>query len=266
MHVVTYLKQGFGNRFLMLLVAIKGFRRISGQNDTLYVLETPSRHDSGSGDEKMLSMFPKLGDIPWLKFIYTWQEYDTLSKTSSKVLVPTYDFGPAIFKGMRTFLKTYFVPNPKYKPLLDSVDAKNGILVHYRLGDKMKLLDSYLVMKPEYFKDNLERMLAKHQGPVYLVSDSLKIAHELLPDAIPLDLSWMETFYLLTKFKRQVLSESTFGIAATSLNFTEHETVFPAFITDVKTMKLVDMDWGPMFKYETNKKYRAKVRSDLKRT
>jgi hypothetical protein len=245
----------------MLLAAIKDFRTvISSPDDKLYVLEVPSRH----GNDKMYEIFPKLRDLNWLVFIDSWKEYDTLGKSSSKFISPSYDFKPDVFKGMRTFMKTYFVLNPAYKSVIQNVDTKTGILVHYRLGDKMKLLDSYLVMKPSYFNDNLKRMLEKHDGPVYLVSDSPRIAHALLPNAILLDVDWKETFFLLSKFKRAILSESTFGVAATSLNFTEHETVFPAYMVDIKTMKTVDFSWGTMFKYETNKKYRAKLISDLK--
>jgi hypothetical protein len=262
MRFLTYLKEGFGNRFLMLIGVISQFSRQRVDDDVLYVLEVFSRHDLKTEDERMETIFPKLKELPWLKFLKSWKEYDQVSQTAH-VVDPTFDFKPEMFSGMSSFLKKWFVFRPDYKSLLKEIDAKKGILLHYRLGDKAKNMNSYLVMKPEYFTDNASRMLEKQEGPVYLVSDSPALAKKLIPDATFLDLSWMETFYLITKFKRSVLSESTFGVAATSLNFGEHETVFPEYHVQIKSSKLVLFSWGPMFKYETNKKYRARLKADL---
>jgi hypothetical protein len=259
MKFITHLKEGFGNRFLMLLSVIKPFVKQKVDGDILYVLETFSKHDLGKEDERMENVFPKLKEIPWLRFLSSWDEYDEYSKGAEKI-TPNFDFNPDILKGTKSFLKKWFVMK---KREFKDIDTKNGILLHYRLGDKVKLMNSYLVMKPEYFTDNFYRMLEKKDGPVYLVSDSPAIAKKLIPHATFLDLGWLDTFYLITKFKRSILSESTFGVAATSLNFSEHETVYPEYHVQIKSSNLIDFNWGPMFKYEKNKRYRARIKSDL---
>jgi hypothetical protein len=247
---ITYLKQGFGNKMMMLLSSIKQFLKEKG--DILYVFPVESKHDSNSEKEYIENIFPKLKELKWLKFVHSWKDFDTLKKQEHIEIKNDYDFTSEIFQGMKTFIKKYLVVNPEYKHLLKKYDTKNGMLLHYRLGDKLNLSNKYLVMKPEYFKKHIKSF----NGPVYMVSDSPKIAKTLIPEAEILDTDWVETFYLMTKFRNAVLSESTFGVVASYLNQENHKFIFPAYHVEISTGKLIDFSWGPVFEYETDRSYR----------
>lgn len=155
--------------------------------------------------------------------------------------------------------------NTDYRPLLKQYDMENGIFIHYRLGDKMKMMERFVIMKPSYFSDHVIQFLHKKKGPVYLLSDSPNIAQQLLPFATLVDLDWVSTFYLMTKCKRGIFSESTFGIAAAFLNHEEPTIIYPAYykISSFKKKPgIVERNLGAVFTYEYNRRYIASP-SDL---
>jgi hypothetical protein len=258
---VTIIKNGFGNKLLMLFIAIRIFKLHSRKNDILHVIVRRSKHEKCIVTEDLRYIFPKLGQITWLRWIDSWEEYDSLKKTGIEIPA-SYDFDiiPVL-----TGLKTAFTMNTDYKPLLKQYDMENGIFIHYRLGDKMKMMDQYIIMKPSYFADYVIEFLHKKKGPIYLLSDSPNIARQLLPFATLLDLDWVSTFYLMTKCKRGIFSESTFGIAAAFLNHEEPTIIYPAYYKDISQKKsgiIERKNLGTVFTYEYNQKYIAN-RSDL---
>lgn len=150
--------------------------------------------------------------------------------------------------------------NSDYDYLLDKYDTKKGIAVHVRLGDKFKMnYDNlkkrqpqlFIVMKPQYYIDNVLKMLEKKKGPVYIFSDSIEFAECLLKPYLPncqiVREDFVETFYLFTKFKRAIISESTLSVAAFYMNFKNPEVIAPAYKVDFdpkgkSTYKLVKAD------------------------
>lgn len=221
MAALGIISQGLGNKIWMLVGYIYRFQH--SDSKILYIYYKKSKHEEGNTSEHLEEIFPKLKKLPWLKFIYDWKEYDIIKKDAT-IYENDYDFKPEYFN---MDLKV-FTPNPDYKPLLKKYDTKNGIVLHYRLGDKVRRSD-YLTMKPEYFLKHVQMMLSESEGPVYLASDSMDKAVKLLGiSVIPIEEDAVSAFYLLTKFKRLILSDSTFGIVARYLN-TDCQAVIPEY-------------------------------------
>lgn len=217
MAALGIVSEGLGNKIWMLLGYIYRFKH--SDSEVLYVFYKKSHHE----ESHLEDIFPKLKKLPWLKFIYDWKDYDQIKKDAI-IYENTYDFKPEYFDMDLKIL----TPNPDYKPLLKKYDTKNGIVLHYRLGDKVKRSD-YLTMKPEYFLKHVQKMLSESEGPVYLASDSMDKAVKLLGiPVIPIEEDSASTFYLLTKFRRLILSDSTFGIVARYLN-TDCQAVIPEY-------------------------------------
>jgi hypothetical protein len=232
MAAVGIISEGLGNKIWILLSYIHKFHQ--SDSKILYIFYKKSKHEEGNTSEHLEEFFPKLKKLKWLKFIYDWHEYDQIKKEAT-IYENTFDFKPEYFN---IDLKI-FTPNPDYKPLLKKYDTKNGIVLHYRLGDKVKRPD-FLTMRPEYFLKHVQKMLAEKEGPVYLASDSMDKAIKLLGfPVIPIDEDAMSTFYLLTKFRRLILSDSTFGIVATYLNFEDHQAIIPEYYVRHSDRKLV---------------------------
>jgi hypothetical protein len=222
MAAVGVISDGMGNKIWMTITYIYKFKH--SNNKMLYILNKKSKHEQGNKSERIEEIFPKLKKLKWLKFIYDWKEYDMV-KQDATIYEKSYDFDPVVFD----MPLTNFTMNPDYKPLLKKYDTKNGIILHYRLGDKLTN-PNYVIMKPEYFKKYVEKMLQEKEGPVYLASDSMSKAVKLLGfPVIPVEEDAVSTFYLLTKFHRLILSESTFGIVATYLNSVDHHAVIPEY-------------------------------------
>jgi len=236
MAALGVVSEGLGNKVWMLVSYIYKFQQ--SDSEVLYIFYKKSQHE----ETRLEEIFPKLKKLSWLKFIYDRKEYDKIKKDAI-FYEKSFDFDP---KHYTHFKPQYFNMdlkilslNPDYKPLLKKYDTKNGIVVHYRLGDKLGRSD-FLIMKPEYFQKHVQKMRAEKEGPVYLASDSMSKAVKLLGfPVIPIDEDSASTFYLLTKFKRLILSESTFGIVARYLN-ADCRAVIPEYhvrMTDNKLEK-----------------------------
>ena len=214
MAAIGIVSEGLGNKVWMLVTHIHNFEK-SDLKD-LYIFYKKSKHEEQPLDE----IFPKLRKLKWLHFIYDWKEYDSIKKEAT-VYDTSFDFNPEVFDIDLRILTM----NPDFKQLLKKYDTKKGIVIHYRLGDKDKNTN-YVKMKPEYFLKHIQKMLADSEGPVYLASDSMDKAVKLLGiPVIPIEEDAVSTFYLLTKFKRLILSESTFGIVARYLNEDCHAVI-----------------------------------------
>lgn len=237
MYLLSYLKQGFGNKLFMIMKAINTYRK--GDYDALLLVYTKSHHEKGTPEENVLDIFPKLNELPWLKFI-SWKEYDSLKKDNEELL-QDYEFVPDDFIELRPFIKKYFVMNSKYDYLLDKYDTKKGIGVHIRLGDKFEInkkflketkRENYLLLQPRYYIEQVENLLKEKKGPVYIFTDSPRFAKCFGLNAEIVDEGFIETFYLFTKFRRSVISESTLTQAASYMNFFKHKSVVPEYFLE----------------------------------
>ena len=246
MAALGIVSEGLGNKIWMLVGYIHRFQH--SDSEILYIFYKKSKHE----EDHLEDIFPKLKKLSWLKFIYDWKDYDQVKKVAV-IYENTYDFNPEYFNMDLKILSL----NPDYTPLLKKYDTKNGIVLHYRLGDKLRRSD-YLVMKPEYFIKHVQKMLAEKEGPVYLASDSMNKAVKLLGfPVIPIEEDSASTFYLLTKFKRMILSDSTFGIVARYLN-TDCQAVIPEYHVRRSDEKLVKSQYlmDGAFELEKDRSFR----------
>lgn len=247
MYIVAFIAQGFGNKVFSLIRYIYEFKELKKENkdlEKLYIGTDVSKHEKNLDKEKIQNIFPDLKNIEWLEFV-NWNKYDELKGNAFKQLVPQYTFHYQPFLAMKSFIKKEMKLNPEYDYLLEKYDTKKGIAIHIRLGDKFQYnYDNlskrkpqlFVLMKPEYYVDNVLKMLEEREGPVYIFSDSNEFAECLLkphlPNAQIVDEDFVETFYLLTKFKRAVISESTISISAFYMNFKDPQVVVPYYKID----------------------------------
>lgn len=247
MYIVSFIAQGFGNKVFFLVRYIYEFKQLKKQYkdlEKLYVATSVSEHEKDIDKEKIQNIFPDLKQLDWLEFI-SWEKYDEIKGNAFKELIPEYVYRHEPFLAIKSFIKKEMKISPEYDYLLDKYDTKNGIAVHLRLGDKFKWNynnlkkrkpQAFVLMKPEYYVDNVLKMLKKKEGPVYIFSDSVDFAECLLKPYLPnseiVNEDFVETFYLLTKFKRAVISESTLSISAFYMNFKNPEVVAPYYKID----------------------------------
>ena len=247
MYVVAFTAQGFGNKMFFLIGYIYEFKKLKKQYkdlNKLYIATSVSRHEKDIDKEKIQNIFPRLKELEWLEFI-SWEKYDELKTNAFRELVPEYIYKNEPFLDMKNFIKKEMKIDSKYDYLLDKYDTKNGIAVHIRLGDKFEInyenlkkhnRQLFVLMKPEYYVNNVLNMLKEKEGPVYIFSDSNDFAECLikpyLPNAKIVEEDFVETFYLLTKFKRAIISESTLSISAFYMNFKNPQVIISAYRID----------------------------------
>lgn len=252
MYVLTYIKQGTGNKIFMLLRCVNIFKVLRKKRPTywkkLYIVHEVSRHEKGVETEKLEYIFPKLKEIEWLEFI-DWKQYDTLKKNTSELddykddgpvlIAPSYDWHYNVFTEQPTFVKTYLKFNSVYEPVLKKYDTKKGILIHYRLGDKFNINytslkrnenPKYIIYEPEYYIKHVQKMLEDTpDAQIYLASDSPKVAECLLkssfPNLIIISEDAEHTLFLMSKFKRMITSESTIAAVGGYLNKSVDEII-----------------------------------------
>ena len=293
-YVISYIKQGLGNKIFMLLRSIHIFKLLKKNRPSywkkLFIVHERSPHERGVDSEKLNNIFPKLNELDWLEFI-DWKKYDSLKtnvpivrdvtdyKTDGPLsLEVNYDFHSTDITNEISFAKKYLICNEMYESLLKKYDTKKGILLHYRIGDKFEInykmlktqnKQKYILLKPEYYIDQCKKFLEEKNGPVYLVSDSPEAAECLLkdiPQLITVHEDAIETFFLMTKFKRMIISESTMSVSAGYINKNAHIVAYKYYIHLI-TYKLitnpyVDADY---FDIETNPSYMLKSIDDYKK-
>jgi hypothetical protein len=265
MYLLSYIKHGTGNKIFMLLDAIKIFKTLKRKRplywNKLYIVHGKSHHEKGIKTEQLDYIFPKLKELDWLEFI-SWKQFDSLKKNAKEFTDYTSDgplfMNPSLFWNSRyfteqpTFVKTYLKFNPAYEPLLKKYDTKKGILIHYRLGDKFEINYNLLIRnknprhilyEPGFFIKHVQRMLEQAAGPIYLASDVPKIAECLLkpsfPDLITLKEDAESTLYLMSKFKRMIITESTMSAVGGYLNVNADEIIASKYYIDITNHKLI---------------------------
>ena len=284
MYILSYLKWGFGNKFFILLYLLNYFIHAKPKYDKLYIVQTQSHHDKQTKDENFYEIFPNLKKVKFLKFI-SWNEFDLIKKSTEPYKIININIGvdwynDIYFLQLRPFIKMYLQINPIYKLINKkyNIDTKKGIAIHYRLGDKAmininksKLI--YIIMKPEYFIDYCKKMLQEENGPIYVFSDSMNVAKYLLQElfdkysAILIDSNYIETFYLFTKFKRLIISESSISLGAALLNKKGKQIIVPNYYIDVITYKIKKHflhDKYPNIIKEDNQKYIMQLQDLIK--
>jgi hypothetical protein len=259
---VLRLSAGIGSKILILISILYKVK------ETVFIFDSKSIHQKGIDTEQLIYLFPDLKKHPRIKFIQSWKEYDSLTpkipnfiKEYKDISHPdmncrrtrffnfVYDNHKAAFKS--TSIRKYFKLNPVYS-YLDKLDLKHGIFVHFRLGDKLEINYNnlisgkkieYILLKPEFYLDYIEK-LRKKDEPVYICSDSPKIAKCLLGDQFEyLDLDANETFYCFRNCSRVILSDSTLTISAVYLGTKKKDLIYPDFIV---TMYSCEGDGNPL--------------------
>jgi hypothetical protein len=283
------LSVGIGSKILMLITFLYKVKA------NFLVFDSKSIHQKGIDTEQLIYLFPDLKKHPRIKFIQSWKEYDSLTKKfpnfmrdyehfidpdmhcrKTKFFNFVYDNHKAAFKS--TTLRKYFSLNPIYS-YLDKLDLKHGIFVHFRLGDKLEINYNnlstgnnieYILLKPEFYLDYIEK-LRKKDEPVYICSDSPKIAKCLLGDQFEyLDLDANETFYCFRNCSRVILSDSTLTISAAYLGTKKKDLIYPDFIVTMHSCegdgRPLRVDKSPFFEGgDSNPKYLLDTLSDYKK-
>jgi hypothetical protein len=242
--IIIIIKNGLGNKLMTITNMIHKYKETG---KSIYFVEQLSHHQKRSPTEKIKYIFPNLNE----NSILSWKLFDALKEygikeveyNDNEMFYETYGL-INITNQTRRLLKM----NSNYDYLRDNYDLKNGIFVHYRLGDKFELnykelkknkVCKYVLMTSEYYIDSINKMLKEKQGPpVYIMSDSIKVAECLLKNKIPnlifINEGTAETFYLMTHCNRLIISESTMTVAAVYLNNNKPQVISPDFLIDVR--------------------------------
>ena len=240
--IIIIVKNGLGNKLMTIINTIHQYL-----GKPIYFLEQLSHHQNRSFYEKLRYIFPNLNNDPKYQII-SWKLFDALQKHGIKET--EYDDHHIYyiidgFINLTDSTRNLFRMNSNYNYLIDKYDLKNGIFVHYRLGDKFELnynelqknkICKYALFTPEYYIENVKKMLKEKKGPVYIMSDSIKIAECLLKDKIPnaifINEKTAETFFLMTHCNRFIISESSMTVCAVYLNNNKPQIISPNFLID----------------------------------
>ena len=248
MFILGYLSCGFGNKIYMITYYIHIFFKIRKYQklDKLYLVHHTTKPEEDNAEKKIFNIFQLLKNQKWLEWIY-WDKYGELeSKVKTKIInIEITDYEkielPLIFKGFVFSRKHYFQSSRFYDKLFqfnskfNKLNANynfNDIGVHIRLGDKIKYIYDHTILRkknivtyslftPEYYEDHLKNF--DNNKIVYIFTDSPKIFEKFYADKIKhkyvlVDLNFVDSFNLMTKFKNIILSESTMSIFASYFN------------------------------------------------
>ena len=248
MYILGFVSDGLGNKLYMLTYyiylyfKIKKFQKI----DKIYLVSVTSGHEKDNENEKIYNIFPLLKKQDWLEWI-DWEKYKILKKGIKQKITNTKidKFGkiklPLLYKGYifskNNFFKSYkffsklYTFNDNFHKL-DKNYNFNGVAVHIRLGDKISYIYDHVILNkrdnytftiftPEYYIDHLKNFSL--QTPVYIFTDSPKIFEKFYSKFIKhnyklVNLNFYESFYLMSKFKNIILSDSTLGIFSSYFN------------------------------------------------
>jgi hypothetical protein len=199
--------------------------------DKIYFVNKPSKHDLGDTSENIDSIFPNFYNSGVFQEI-TWKDYDKLKGvpkfknppddiSESFEIVSDYNFRNIDIESIKPLFKTTFKPAYKSR----KYDFKNGIFVHIRYGDKLKINAkngpiTYELLYPKFYIDMITSFSNWENSPIYIFTDS----HDVVSKCFPMerveivDEPWWNVFGIFTKAKRIILGESTLTIGAAILN------------------------------------------------
>jgi hypothetical protein len=266
--IIIIVKNGLGNKLMTIINLIYKY---SGK--PIYFIEQLSHHQNRSFVEKLRYIFPNLNTDKDYS-IMSWKLFDALQKEGIKETEyqdhEMYYTIPG-FINLTTNTRNLLKMNSNYDYLLNKYDLKNGIFVHYRLGDKFELnfnelqknkVCKYALFRPEYYVESVSKMLKEKPGKVYILSDSIKVAECLLKDkisnAIFVNEKTAETFYLMTHCNRFIISESSMTVCAVYLNNNNPQVIVPNFLIDPRDKhKLINNIYfnDKIVSFNNNKEY-----------
>jgi hypothetical protein len=234
MYIVSILSEGWGNKLFMLFNLASIWIKLKKVGfDKVYILNKPSKHDLGDPSENIESIFPNLYKSGIFQEI-TWKDYDKLKGvpkfkntpqsdiSESFEIVSDYNFRNIDIDSIKPLFKTLFKTSYKSR----KYNFKNGIFVHIRYGDKLKInskLNSFVhyeLLYPKYYIDMITSFSDWESSPIYIFTDSPEIVRRCFPmDRVEIvDEPWWNVFGIFTKARRVVFGESTLTIGAAILN------------------------------------------------
>lgn len=211
MYVLSYIKQGFGNKIFLLQNIIYFYlelRKVNPLFQKIYVAIIKSPHEKNSSlssTEEFLNIFPNFFNNKYLDIEFiSFREYDTLNKDNFNVEQGTlqnkdfkqfkYITQPITFKAdyifslipinsyYKLFKNLFAINKDLVASLLYKYDYNNDVLMHVRYGDKLTInkktgtKDKYLLLKPQYYFDALYDLTERNKNikKVYIFTDSPK--------------------------------------------------------------------------------------------
>ena len=209
MYVVSYIKQGFGNKIFLLQNIIYFYlelKKINPKFDKLYISILKSKHEKDSqlsAISEFLNIFPSLTENEEIQFVgfkdfdilkqecivvkqneLTQSSFKTLGNVENSIYFDTeYNFSLIPVNSYYMLFKKLFQVNTNLSDsLLYDYDFKNDIMMHIRYGDKFNLKDKnknvHIVLRPKYYFDALYDLLSKlkdvKKQRVFIFTDDVK--------------------------------------------------------------------------------------------
>jgi hypothetical protein len=283
MYVVSYLKQGLGNKIFLFATAVYFYLELRKKNKAftkLYIAESKSKHQGDNPEERFDNLFPEITKFEWVEFI-SFKKFDELKKNCLYIdqnkmkgipyaslrnifFDTNYNFSRVPFDEYNNLLTKMFqgIPFPinrKDNDLFQSqYNFDEDIFLHMRYGDKLELVASGKtqvgVLTPGYYFDALNKF-PKSSGPrnVYIFTDSIDLIKKVyMPDFrrmkdfnfIISDEPYWNVFHLAKFFKNIILSESTLVYAGILLNKNYTKIIaFPYIVIPRDFRKKELSDW-----------------------
>jgi hypothetical protein len=282
MFVITYLKQGLGNKIFLFAASVYFFLELRKRNKyftKLYIAEAKSKHQGVSPEENFDNLFPNISNYDWLEFI-SFKKFDELKKNSlyidqNKMKAIPYNVSKNIF--FDTNYNMSRVPFETYFNLFDNMFTSNeflktirntsynfneDIFLHMRYGDKLEMIKSGKspagVLRPEYYFEALSRfsndvLNSPGQRNVYIFTDSVELIKEVYMPSfrkmkefnfIISDEPYWNVFHLAKLFKNMIISESTLVYAGLLMNKNYTNVIaFPYIVIPRDFRKKELYDW-----------------------
>jgi len=273
--IIIILKNGLGNKLMTIVNLIHKYRE-----KPIYFLEKQSIHQLRSFYDKLKYIFPNLNTDEKYSLM-SWTLFDALQKHGIKeTTYVDHDVFYRIpgFINLTDNTRNLLKMNSNYDYLQDKYDLKNGIFVHYRLGDKFEInyndlnnnkSCSFILLKAEYYINNVLKMLKEKFGQVYIMSDSIEVAKCLLnnkiPNAIFVNEKTAETFFLMTHCNRLIISDSSMTVSAIYLNNNKPQVIAPNFVVDFYSTCKINNNFffsKDMVIFDNNKEYLLNTKGD----
>lgn len=249
MKLIITLNGGFGNKIFNLLIGL--YCKYINKFDTLNILIFESYHDN-INDPSIFDIFKNVSE---LCKIIDLNEFLSMKKTAQiiycqdiknidefKIIVQNnvdtiyikklflcYTFMYEVIKYLQYINNSIFTINTNVisKEIVNISKTKYGI-VHIRYGDKLNITlqkrqFSFIVYTPYYYRKIISKLLKKNIN-IYIISDDVDIVNKFIFRKITndrlkiLNISLIDSFYLLTKSQYTVLSISTFSFLGTLIN------------------------------------------------
>jgi len=284
---------GFGNKLFNIIIGLY-FKKI--YNYDVYFVDTISKH-SKTENKTTDEIFPKLKNnfifisnqegnyianlpnLKWINFpmqklrnlhqIKKFIKNDKIFFNTTKLYNLVYDMWKYIDHSILEINKLTINKN-----VLQFVSA-NYTAVHIRYGDKLyySLRNSnptekfqFIVYTPEYYYELINKIKSK----VIILTDSPKTVNEFLvkkynlKNVIILDISTLDSFYMLMMANTLIMSHSTFSYAANLLSPKKQQVIYCTF-KDANKYGVVDNLIFPDWKVIYNKKYILNFNQNLLR-